>query len=76
MAWQVERLTPLKKMFVKGKHTCTRWFTLGGVGTFAKEAVLELMLINLVNLERLFCVLRTLGWLLEWNTAFIHLELD
>ena len=28
-------------------NTCTWWCTLGGVGTFAKEKVLELMLINL-----------------------------
>jgi hypothetical protein len=39
--------------------------TLGGVGTFAKEKVLELILINLVKGERFFDILRTLGWLLE-----------
>ena len=26
--------------------------------------------------ERCFGVLRTLGWLLEWNTALIHCALD
>ena len=26
--------------------------------------------------ERHFGVLRTLGWLLEWNTALIHCALD
>jgi hypothetical protein len=37
----------------------------GGVGTFGKEKVLELTLINLVKRERFFGVLRTLGWLLD-----------
>jgi hypothetical protein len=46
------------------------------VGTFAKEKVLELILINLVKEERFFGVLRTLGWLLEWNPALIHCDLD
>ena len=47
-----------------------------GVGTFAKEKVLELMLINLRKKERCFGVLRRLGWLLEWNTTLIHCVLD
>ena len=34
------------------------------------------MLINLGKKERGFGVLRTLGWLLEWNTALIHYALD
>jgi len=34
------------------------------------------MLINLRKKERHFGVLRTLGWLLEWNTALIHCALD
>ena len=41
------------------------WCTLGGVGTFAKEKMLELMLINFGNQERFFGVLRKLDWLLE-----------
>jgi hypothetical protein len=48
----------------------------GGVDTFAKEKVFELVLINLAKREMFFGVLRTLGWLLEWNTALIHCELD
>ena len=56
------------------------WFflkrTLGGVGTFAKEKVLELMLIDLGKQETLFGVLQKLGWLLEWNTTLIHCVLD
>ena len=52
------------------------WCTLGGVVTFAKEKMLELMLINLGKKERGFGVLRALGWLLEWNTALIHCALD
>jgi hypothetical protein len=54
----------------------TWWCTLDGVGTFAMEKVLELILINLVKGERFFGVLRTLGWILEWNTALIHCDLD
>jgi hypothetical protein len=30
----------------------------------------------LVKGEKFFGVLQTLGWLLEWNTALIHCELD
>jgi hypothetical protein len=40
------------------------------------EKVLELILINLVKGERFFGVLWTLGWILEWNTALIHCDLD
>ena len=48
----------------------------GGVGTFAKEKELELMLINFGKQERSFGFLRKLGCLLEWNTALIHCVLD
>ena len=34
------------------------------------------MLINFGEKERFFGVLRTLGWLLKWNTALIHCALD
>ena len=34
------------------------------------------MLINLEKKGRVFGVLRTLGWLLKWNTALIHCALD
>ena len=53
------------KMFVKCKHTGTWCCSRGVVGTFAKEKELELMFINLGKQERLFGVLRRLGWLLE-----------
>ena len=43
---------------------------------FAKEKVLELILINLEKREKSFGVLRTLGWHLDWNTALIHFDLD
>ena len=47
-----------------------------GVGTFAKEKVLELILINLEKREKAFGVLQTFRWLLVWNTALIHFDLD
>ena len=43
---------------------------------FAKEKVLKLIMFNLEKREKSFGVLRTLGWLLDWNTALIHFDLD
>jgi hypothetical protein len=60
-----ERLTHLHKMV----YTWWCWY-------FAKEAVLELIMLNLEKSERFFGVLWTLGWLLKWNTALICCELD
>ena len=57
------------KMIVKMLTHMHKRCTLGGVGTFAKVKVLE-------KKESFFGVLRTLGWLLEWNTALIHCDLD
>ena len=36
--------------------------------------MLELILFNLEKKEKSFGVLRTLGWLLDWNTALIVAE--
>ena len=51
-------------------------YTLGGVGTFAKEKVLELKWINSEKRRRLFGVFRTLGWLLDWNSVLILCDLE
>ena len=59
MAWQVERLTPLGKC--ENANTLAHGGIIGGVGTFAKEKVLESILINLEKREKFFGVLRTLG---------------
>jgi hypothetical protein len=50
--------------------------TLDGVGTFAKEKLLELNWINLEKRKRFFGVLRTIGFSLDWNSALIHYALD
>ena len=60
------------------KNVCENANTLllGGVGTFAKEKLLELNWINLEKRERFFGILRTIGWLLIWNSSLIHCALD
>ena len=60
------------------KFFCENADTLapGGVGRFAKENLLELNWINLEKRERFFGVLRTIGWLLIWNSTLIHCALD
>ena len=60
------------------KNICENANTLalGGVGTFAKEKKLELLWINLEKRKRVFGVLQTIGWSLDWNTSLIHCDLD
>ena len=60
------------------KNVCENANTLvlGGVGTFAKEKLLELNWINLEKRERFFSVLQTMQWLLDWNSVLTHFALD
>ena len=60
------------------KNICENADTLAldGVGTFAKDKLLELNWINLEKRESFFGVLQTIVWFLVWNSALIHCALD
>ena len=62
---------PLKNVYENANT-----LALGGVGTFAKEKLLELNWINLEKRKKFFGVLRTIGWHLIWNSTLIHCALD